>query len=133
MLPPSLQHAQALPSLLHSSISPLSFPGCLAPTPTSLPLSLPPSPSSLQVHFAEEWNELHHLQIMESLGGDLRWVDRFLGEHAAVMYYWVLVVIFMISPAASYQFMEMVEVGGWVGGWVGGRASGWVGGCSVPG
>jgi hypothetical protein len=60
---------------------------------------------------------------MESLGGDLRWVDRFLGEHAAVMYYWVLVVIFMISPAASYQFMEMVEVGGWVGG----RASGWVG------
>lgn len=22
-----------------------------------------------KVHFAEEWNELHHLQIMESLGG----------------------------------------------------------------
>lgn len=23
-----------------------------------------------RVHFAEEWNELHHLQIMESLGGE---------------------------------------------------------------
>lgn len=27
-------------------------------------------------HAAEEWNELHHLQIMESLGGDELWVDR---------------------------------------------------------
>lgn len=24
----------------------------------------------LKVHFAETWNELHHLLIMESLGGD---------------------------------------------------------------
>lgn len=24
------------------------------------------------IHFAEEWNELHHLLIMESLGGDRR-------------------------------------------------------------
>jgi ubiquinol oxidase len=63
-----------------------------------------------KVHFAEEWNELHHLQIMEALGGDLRWGDRFLAEHAAVFYYWTLVVIYLISPAASYQFMEMVEV-----------------------
>ena len=29
------------------------------------------------MHFAEEWNELHHLQIMESLGGDALWdVDK---------------------------------------------------------
>ncbi|PSC72507.1 plastid terminal oxidase isoform B [Micractinium conductrix] len=62
-----------------------------------------------KVHFAEEWNELHHLQIMEALGGDLRWIDRFVAEHAAVFYYWVLVVIYLISPSASYQFMEMVE------------------------
>ncbi len=31
-----------------------------------------------RVHFAEEWNELHHLQIMESLGGDARWLDRYV-------------------------------------------------------
>ncbi|KIZ00464.1 Alternative oxidase 4, chloroplastic/chromoplastic [Monoraphidium neglectum] len=42
-----------------------------------------------KVHFAEEWNELHHLQIMESLGGDLLWFDRFVAEHAALAYYWV--------------------------------------------
>lgn len=41
-----------------------------------------------KVHFAEEWNEMHHLQIMESLGGDLLWVDRFMGLHAAIIYYW---------------------------------------------
>ena len=26
-----------------------------------------------QVHFAESWNELHHLLIMEALGGNERW------------------------------------------------------------
>lgn len=60
------------------------------------------------------------LQIMEALGGDLRWGDRFLAEHAAVFYYWVLVAIYLISPPASYQFMEMVEVGAvlWSKQWV---------------
>jgi len=37
----------------------------------------------------QEWNEMHHLKIMESLGGDLEWVDRFFGQHAAFFYYWV--------------------------------------------
>lgn len=67
------------------------------------------------MHFAEEWNELHHLQIMEALGGDLRWGDRFLAEHAALAYYWVLVLVYLASPAASYQFSEMIEVGGCAG------------------
>lgn len=26
-----------------------------------------------KIHFAEEWNELHHLLIMEALGGDARY------------------------------------------------------------
>lgn len=63
-----------------------------------------------KVHFAEEWNELHHLQIMESLGGDLLWVDRFIAEHAAVFYYWLLVGIYFVSPSACYAFSELVEV-----------------------
>lgn len=37
-----------------------------------------------RTHFAEESNEFHHLLIMESLGGDQRWRDRFLAQHAAV-------------------------------------------------
>lgn len=32
---------------------------------------------------------MHHLKIMESLGGDLEWGDRFFAQHAAFFYYWV--------------------------------------------
>lgn len=62
-----------------------------------------------RVHFAEEWNELHHLQIMESLGGDRLWFDRFLAEHAAVFYYWIMVVYYLASPTDAYNFMQRVE------------------------
>ncbi len=62
-----------------------------------------------KVHFAEEWNELHHLQIMESLGGDQQWVDRFIAEHAAVFYYWVLVLMYAVSPSSSYALSELIE------------------------
>ena len=40
---------------------------------------------------AQEWNEMHHLQIMESLGGDSLWLDRFMAQHGALVYYWVLI------------------------------------------
>jgi hypothetical protein len=40
---------------------------------------------------AQEWNEMHHLQIMESLGGDSLWLDRFMAQHGAIVYYWVLI------------------------------------------
>jgi hypothetical protein len=62
-----------------------------------------------KVHFAEEWNEFHHLLIMESLGGDEAWIDRFAGYHAAVIYYWVLDLLWMISPFLAYQFSELLE------------------------
>ncbi len=63
----------------------------------------------LKVHFAESWNELHHLLIMESLGGNQRWIDRFIARHTALVYYWVVVVLYMISPRNAYYFMELVE------------------------
>ncbi|KAK9801410.1 hypothetical protein WJX73_007777 [Symbiochloris irregularis] len=62
-----------------------------------------------KVHFAEEWNEIHHLMIMESLGGDQLWIDRFMAQHAAVFYYWVLIGFFAFSPSLAYVFSEMVE------------------------
>lgn len=34
---------------------------------------------------------MHHLQIMESLGGDSLWLDRFMAQHGAIVYYWVLI------------------------------------------
>ncbi len=38
----------------------------------------------IKVHFAEADNELHHLLIMEALGGNDNFADRFFAEHAAV-------------------------------------------------
>jgi hypothetical protein len=60
-----------------------------------------------KVHNAQEYNELHHLLIMESLGGDAIWSDRFLGYHIAIGYYWILCVVFFFSPAVAYEFMEV--------------------------
>ncbi|MEN9227025.1 MAG: alternative oxidase [Thermostichus sp. HHBFW_bins_43] len=63
----------------------------------------------LKVHFAESWNELHHLLIMEELGGDKVWFDRFLSRHAALVYYWIITLIYLVHPRAAYHFMELVE------------------------
>jgi len=46
---------------------------------------------------------------MESLGGNLRWSDRFFAGHLSLVYYWVLVVAFLLSPASSYCFSELLE------------------------
>lgn len=63
-----------------------------------------------KIHFAEEWNEMHHLKIMESLGGDRLWVDRFFAQHAAFAYYWILNFLFLISPKIAYNFSELIEM-----------------------
>ena len=62
-----------------------------------------------RVHFAEEWNEYHHLLIMETLGGDRLWVDRFMAGHSAVLYFWVLCVLWLVSPTLAYNFSELIE------------------------
>lgn len=63
----------------------------------------------LKVHFAESWNELHHLLIMESLGGGDKWIDRFLARHTALLYYWLVIGLYVVSPKSAYNFMEQVE------------------------
>lgn len=63
----------------------------------------------LKVHFAESWNELHHLLIMESLGGSQQWADRFLARHVALLYYWIIVALYLLAPRSAYYFMELVE------------------------
>mmetsp|Transcript_26709 Transcript_26709/g.86486 ORF Transcript_26709/g.86486 Transcript_26709/m.86486 type:complete len:406 (+) Transcript_26709:136-1353(+) len=67
------------------------------------------SSEAKRVHFAQEWNEYHHLLIMEALGGDQLWRDRFLAQHAAVVYYWVLVLLWVASPRVAYTFSELIE------------------------
>jgi len=67
------------------------------------------SPELRAVHAAEEDNELHHLLIMESLGGDQRWLDRFFAQHGAIAYYWILIGFFIIDPRWSYNFSRLIE------------------------
>eukprot|EP00873_Tetraselmis_striata_P024274 jgi/Tetstr1/444538/TSEL_032415.t1 len=62
-----------------------------------------------KVHFAEEWNELHHLMIMEALGGDQFWLDRFMAGHASVVYFVILCCIFFFNPKLAYNFSELIE------------------------
>ena len=66
-------------------------------------------PELRKIHYAEEYNELHHLLIMEALGGNARWRDRFLGYHVAFGYYWAINGLFLCSPKAAYEFMELLE------------------------
>ncbi|XP_074270171.1 ubiquinol oxidase 4, chloroplastic/chromoplastic [Silene latifolia] len=63
----------------------------------------------LKVHFAESWNEMHHLLIMEELGGNALWFDRFLAQHIATFYYFMTVVMYAVSPRMAYHFSECVE------------------------
>ena len=63
----------------------------------------------LKVHFAESWNELHHLLIMESMGGNQYWIDRFVAHTGAFVYYWILVFVYVLTPSSAYHFMQMIE------------------------
>mmetsp|Transcript_3503 Transcript_3503/g.12201 ORF Transcript_3503/g.12201 Transcript_3503/m.12201 type:complete len:1039 (-) Transcript_3503:1573-4689(-) len=67
------------------------------------------SMDSRRVHFAEEWNEVQHLKIMEALGGDRSWFDRFMGRHAAIFYFIILNHIWLLSPSLAYNFSELIE------------------------
>merc|ERR1719326_136279 len=62
-----------------------------------------------RVHFAEEWNEFHHLLIMEALGGDQAWFDRFIAQHSALLYYFAMLAMWLISPTLAYNFSELIE------------------------
>ncbi|EPS61569.1 alternative oxidase [Genlisea aurea] len=77
----------------------------------------------LKVHFAESWNEMHHLLIMEGvdtdvksssvscseLGGNSWWFDRYLAQIIAILYYFMTVFMYTLSPRMAYHFSECVE------------------------
>uniref|UniRef100_K3Z8E8 Ubiquinol oxidase n=1 Tax=Setaria italica TaxID=4555 RepID=K3Z8E8_SETIT len=63
----------------------------------------------IKVHFAESWNEFHHLLIMEELGGNALFFDRFLARFMAFFYYFMTVGMYMLSPRMAYHFSECVE------------------------
>ena len=63
-----------------------------------------------KIHYDEEANETYHLRIMESLGGDSLWWNRFLARHGAIVYYGLLLIFFMISPRLAYLSSELLEM-----------------------
>jgi len=63
----------------------------------------------IKVHYAEADNELHHLLIMEHLGGDKEYVDRLLAKNAALVYYWIAVALYMINPRGAYHLSQLIE------------------------
>lgn len=67
------------------------------------------SPTLMNMHHAEELNESYHLAVMESLGGDRAWGDRFFAFHGSIAYYWFLVLLFTVSPRDGYAFTELIE------------------------
>lgn len=63
----------------------------------------------LKVHTIQGWNKLHHVWIMESLSGNKYWLDRLVARTGAVIYYWILVFVYLISPSSAYSFMQWLE------------------------
>lgn len=64
---------------------------------------------SMRTHYAEADNELHHLLIMESLGGNENVVDRVLAQTMAFGYYWYVVLVYFFSPPVAYHLSELIE------------------------
>ena len=63
----------------------------------------------MRTHYAEAENEQIHLLVMEHLGGNEFFLDRWLAQTMAFFYYWYVVVIYSVSPPAAYHLSELIE------------------------
>ena len=75
----------------------------------SLGSRVPGDKDRMRTHYAEADNELHHLLIMESLGGNSSVVDRTLAQTMAFGYYWYVTVVYLVSEQAAYHLSELIE------------------------
>jgi len=64
----------------------------------------------MKEHFTQSVNETEHLEYMESRGGNTYWIDRFFARHLVLVYYWINVVYYWISPRNAYHLSYEVEV-----------------------
>jgi ubiquinol oxidase len=46
---------------------------------------------------------------MEDLGGADRWLDRFIAQHVAVTYYWIVFFVYLYNPTIAYNLNQVVE------------------------
>lgn len=54
-------------------------------------------------------NRFFLVVIWESLGGDQEWKVRFFAQHSAIVYFFVLIVLWILSPSLAYNFSELIE------------------------
>jgi len=64
----------------------------------------------MKEHFAQSINETEHLEYMESRGGNLYFIDRFVAKHLVLIYYRSNVVYYWVAPRAAYHLSYEVEV-----------------------
>lgn len=64
----------------------------------------------MKEHFEQSVNETEHLEYMESRGGNAYYIDRFVAKHLVLIYYWVNVVYYWISPRNAYHLSYEVEI-----------------------
>ena len=64
----------------------------------------------MKEHFAQTVNETEHLEYMESRGGNSYWIDRFFARHLVLVYYWINVVYYWLSPSNAYHLSYEIEI-----------------------
>lgn len=64
----------------------------------------------MKQHFEQSVNETEHLEYMESRGGSTYFIDRFVAKHLVLIYYWVNVVYYWVSPRNAYHLSYEVEI-----------------------
>ena len=63
----------------------------------------------MKEHFAQTLNETEHLEEMERRGGADAWIDRAFARHLVLLYYWIMVIYYSISPVNAYHINEQIE------------------------
>ena len=64
----------------------------------------------MKQHFEQSVNETEHLEYMESRGGNLYFIDRFIAKHLVLIYYWSNVVYYWMAPRLAYHLSYEVEI-----------------------
>ena len=63
----------------------------------------------MKEHFYQALNETEHLEEMETRGGNEHWIDRFFAKHLVLLYYWIMVAYYFISPIDAYDINMKIE------------------------
>ncbi|AGH26941.1 plastoquinol terminal oxidase [Synechococcus phage S-CAM1] len=64
----------------------------------------------MKQHFDQSLNETEHLEYMESRGGNLYFIDRFVAKSLVLIYYWSNVAYYWVSPRNAYHLSYEVEI-----------------------